>query len=115
MDVVKGLSSSTKDINSVGSTENIWIDIQLKTFTNWVNEQLKSTGLSVQNLQHDFANGLKFIALVECLQKRTLKKGRNPNNPHQSIENVQIALNAIASDHIRLVNIGKLIFCFYYC
>ena len=87
--------------------ENVWIDIQLKTFTNWVNEQLKPTGLTIHNLQVDFANGLLLIALVECLQKRSLKKIRSPLNQHQFIENVQIALNAIASDNIKLVNIGK--------
>lgn len=87
--------------------ENVWIDIQLKTFTNWVNEQLRPTGLTVHNLQVDFANGLLLIALVECLQKRSLKKIRSPLNQHQFIENVQIALNAIASDNIKLVNIGK--------
>lgn len=87
--------------------DTIWIDIQLRTFTNWVNEQLKSTDLIIYNLQNDFANGLKLIALVECLQKRTLKKIRSPINQHQYIENVQVALNAISSDNIKLVNIGK--------
>lgn len=90
--------------------ENVWIDIQQKTFTNWVNEQLKSTGLKIQNLQVDFANGLLLIALVECLQKRILKKIRSPQNHHEFIENVSIALSAIASDNIKLVNIGKF-FC----
>ncbi|KAH9526951.1 hypothetical protein DERF_001005 [Dermatophagoides farinae] len=89
------------------STESIWINIQQKTFINWINEQLRSTGVQVRNLQQDFANGLKLITLVECLQNRKLKKIQRPLNQHQSIENVQIALNAIASDHIRLVNIGS--------
>ena len=78
----------------------------MKTFTNWINEQVKPTGLIIHNLQDDFVNGLKLIALVECLQKRTLKKIRSPINQHQYIENVQIALNAISSDNIKLVNIG---------
>ena len=87
--------------------ENVWIDIQLKTFTNWTNEQLKSTGLVIHDLRHDFGNGVNLIALVECLQRRPLKKIRAPINQHQYIENVQIALNAIANDNIKLVNIGK--------
>ena len=99
--------SSSSSFLSKPTDESIWIDIQQKTFTNWVNEQLKPNGLYVQNLQQDFSNGLKLIALVECLQKRRLKKVSKPLNQHQSIENVQIALNAIASDCIRLVNIGK--------
>lgn len=92
---------------NTNSTESIWINIQQKTFINWINEQLRSTGVQVRNLQQDFANGLKLITLVECLQNRKLKKIQRPLNQHQSIENVQIALNAIASDHIRLVNIGS--------
>ncbi|KAH9416793.1 hypothetical protein DERP_011908 [Dermatophagoides pteronyssinus] len=99
--------SSSSSFLSKPTDESIWIDIQQKTFTNWVNEQLKPNGLYVQNLQQDFSNGLKLIALVECLQKRRLKKVQKPLNQHQSIENVQIALNAIASDCIRLVNIGS--------
>jgi len=101
------------------ANESVWIDIQLKTFTNWVNEQLKPTGLTIRNLQEDFANGLMLIALVECLQsntpdsansyrqKRPLKRNHSPINQHQCIENVQDALNAIASYNIKLVNIGK--------
>lgn len=93
------------------SSDHVWINIQQKTFTNWVNEQLKTTELVIEDLQCDFSNGLKLIALVECLQSRTLKKISNPVNQHQYIENVQVALNAISSDSIKLVNIGIPLLC----
>lgn len=87
--------------------EYIWIEIQEKTFKNWVNEQIRPLGMSIGNLQTDFNDGLKLIALIEVLQKRKLKKIRKPLNQHQCLENVQTALQAMASDNIKLVNIGK--------
>ncbi|XP_022705318.1 cortexillin-1-like [Varroa jacobsoni] len=91
-----------------------WVDIQQKTFTNWVNEQLKPTGEQVHDLRADLCNGLKLISLVEVLQNkaggpgpsRGLRRIRNPLNQHQYLENVQVALNAIAADNVKLVNIG---------
>lgn len=93
--------------DTINVNENVWVEIQLKTFTNWANEQLKPVGLSVTDLRTDFCDGLKLISLVEVLQKRKLKKIKKPINQHQYIENVQIALNAIASENIKLVNIGS--------
>ena len=89
------------------NSDHVWIDIQLKTFTNWVNEQLKDVGFSVNYLKIDFSNGLKLIALVEVLQKKKLKKIKNPINHHQSLENVQTALNSLKMQNIKLVNIGE--------
>ncbi|OQR76915.1 filamin-A-like [Tropilaelaps mercedesae] len=92
-----------------------WVDIQQKTFTNWVNEQLRPTGEQVHDLRIDFCDGLKLISLVEVLQNkaggpgpsRRLRRIRSPVNQHQCLENVQVALNAIAADNIKLVNIGS--------
>uniref|UniRef100_T1J4U2 Calponin-homology (CH) domain-containing protein n=1 Tax=Strigamia maritima TaxID=126957 RepID=T1J4U2_STRMM len=87
--------------------EMAWVEIQNNTFKNWVNEQLRVAGVHVNDLQTDFGDGLKLIALVESLQKRKLPKIRKPINQHQYLENVQTALNAIAADGVKLVNIGN--------
>ena len=89
------------------------MQIQQKTFTNWVNEQLKQVGKRVDNLQTDFQDGLNLIALIEVLQGRRIGKAfQNAVNQHQMLENVQLALNAIMDDNIKLVNIGELqLFC----
>ncbi|CAL8119013.1 unnamed protein product [Orchesella dallaii] len=87
--------------------EDVWIEIQAHTFRNWVNEHLRPLGLSVQDLTTDLCDGTKLIALVEALQKRTLRKIHKPVNQHQMLENVTRALDAIASDGVKLVNIGK--------
>lgn len=87
--------------------EYVWVEIQEKTFKNWINEQLRPLNMSISNFQTDFNDGLKLIALIEVLQKRKLKKIRKPLNQHQCLENVQTALQAMASDNIKLVNIGE--------
>lgn len=69
----------------------------------------------VHDLRADLCNGLKLISLVEVLQNkaggpgpsRGLRRIRNPLNQHQYLENVQVALNAIAADNVKLVNIGR--------
>lgn len=92
-----------------GGQTDRWILIQQNTFTNWVNEQLRLYNNElVEDLQVDFSDGVKLCYLVESLQGtkigRIIKK---PNNPHQNLENVTKALNAIANDNVRLVNIGS--------
>jgi hypothetical protein len=90
-----------------------WIIIQKNTFTNWINEQLKSDKTNVDfvnDLQTDFANGVNLVKLVTILQqplpKIPKKYYKNPLNQHQSLENVAISLNAITEDGVKLVNIG---------
>ncbi|KAL3847644.1 hypothetical protein ACJMK2_018546 [Sinanodonta woodiana] len=85
-----------------------WVLIQENTFRNWVNEQLRPMNMTVTDFEKDFENGVKLCALITVLQGKS--PGRviqSPKNPHQELENVALALSAIANDNIRLVNIGK--------
>lgn len=67
-----------------------------------------SVGMEIQDLVKDLADGTKLCALVEVLQKRRIGSwNKKPTNQHQFLENVTTALNAIAEDEIKLVNIGK--------
>ena len=91
----------------IKGNEEKWIEIQAHTFKNWVNEHLRPLGLQVNDLATDLCDGTKLIALVEALQKRTLRKIHNPNNQHQMLENVTRALDAISADGVTLANIGK--------
>lgn len=85
-----------------------WIEIQKNTFMNWVNLQLQASGMVVTDFETDFDNGVKLCALVEALQNKKIGRViKNPLNQHQSLENVTLALRAIAEDNVRLVNIGK--------
>ncbi len=53
-----------------------WIDVQKKTFTNWVNDHLKDTGLSVKDLQVDLDSGVVLIKLLEALAPGKKMPGR---------------------------------------
>ncbi|XP_046560616.1 filamin-C-like isoform X2 [Haliotis rubra] len=102
-------SKEGRGLSVRGGDSDKWITIQKNTFQNWINLQLHGSGLTVENLQEDLCDGVKLCTLVSALQQkpsigRVIKK---PNNPHQFLENVTLALNAIAADNIRLVNIGS--------
>ncbi|KAK3095116.1 hypothetical protein FSP39_010474 [Pinctada imbricata] len=95
---------------SMRGDQDRWILIQKNTFTNWVNEQLRSSGIEhtefVEELGTDFESGVKLCRLVESLQGKRIRVIKKPLNHHQQLENVTLALNAIANDNVRLVNIG---------
>lgn len=96
---------------SMRDSSDRWILIQQNTFTNWVNEQLRVSGIEttefVRDLEHDFQTGVKLCQLVESLQGKKIGRIiKKPMNHHQELENVTIALNAISNDNVRLVNIG---------
>ncbi len=63
----------------------------------------------MSDLSADFIDGTMLCALVESLQKRTLKPNwnRRPANQHHYLENASTALNAIEADGVKLVNIGN--------
>ena len=89
-----------------------WIVIQKNTFTNWINEQLKSENEnSIEDVRADLTDGVKLIKLITALQqpqpKIPKRYFKNPINQHQCLENITLALNAITEDGIRLVNIGN--------
>ena len=94
-----------------GDQPDRWILIQKNTFTNWVNEQLRGSGIEhtefVEELGTDFENGVKLCRLVEALQGKKIRVIKRPLNHHQMLENHTQALTAIANDNVRLVNIGK--------
>ena len=92
---------------SMRGTDDRWVVIQLNTFRNWVNEQLRQSDCQIEDLQADFSDGTKLCALVEALQGKPV--GRfvtRPMNQLQFLENCTIALAAVTRDNIRLVNIG---------
>ena len=62
-----------------------WKRIQENTFTRWVNEHLRQAGTSINDLETDFSNGLKLIALLEVLSgKKMPKHNKKPTFRSQS-------------------------------
>nr|KAG5708293.1 hypothetical protein BaRGS_021227 [Batillaria attramentaria] len=98
---------SHSSLGNVSGADLRWVAIQEKTFANWCNEQLSVSGRSVEDIETDFCDGVRLVALIESLQFR--KIGRvysKPTSRIQMLQNAALALQAIADDHIRLVNIG---------
>ncbi|XP_052286746.1 filamin-A-like isoform X2 [Dreissena polymorpha] len=90
------------------SSNSEWVEIQLNTFKNWVNENLKGTGLSVFDLRTDFGDGVLLVTLVESLQRRKLPGCvRTPLHNHEKLHNITLALDAIANDDVTLINIDS--------
>ena len=87
-----------------------WKLIQKNTFTRWANEHLKTVNKHVAELETDFSDGLRLLALVEVLSgKKFTKYNKRPNFRTQKLENVTMCLKFLEEDEgIRIVNIGKI-------
>lgn len=84
-----------------------WKRIQQKTFTRWCNQSLKTRGMEISELETDFSDGLKLIALLEVLSKKKLGRyNKRPRIPAQKLENVALSLKFIKTEGMKLVNIG---------
>ena len=53
-----------------------WIEVQKKTFTNWVNDRLKGSERKVDDLQTDLDDGVTLITLLEALVPGKKMPGR---------------------------------------
>ena len=85
-----------------------WKKIQEKTFTRWVNEQLKVQKVAVKNLATDFSDGVLLIVLLEVLSQKTIGRyNKKPRVHAQKMENLEKVLKFIQSEGIKLVNIGE--------
>lgn len=86
-----------------------WKVIQKNTFSRWANEHLKTVNKNLSDLESDFSDGLRLIALVEVLSGKKFKGiNKRPTFRTQKLENVTLALTFLERDEgIRIVNIGK--------
>ncbi|XP_076469743.1 LOW QUALITY PROTEIN: filamin-A-like [Babylonia areolata] len=86
-----------------------WKIIQKNTFTRWANEHLKTVNKSINDLEGDFSDGLRLIALIEVLSSKKFKHiNKRPNFRTQKLENVTMTLKFLEEDEgIRIVNIDS--------
>ena len=91
-----------------------WKLIQKNTFTRWANEHLKTVNKQLLDLESDFSDGLRLVALVEVLSGKKLKHvNKRPNFRTQKLENVTMTLTFLENDEgIRIVNIGECIYVY---
>mmetsp|Transcript_7368 Transcript_7368/g.15343 ORF Transcript_7368/g.15343 Transcript_7368/m.15343 type:complete len:621 (-) Transcript_7368:55-1917(-) len=88
--------------------DSLWEEAQKKTFCGWVNMHLSKNNNRVQDLQTDFCDGVKLIALLEILNGKKIEGRyyRNPKSKPYKIDNVNFALSFI-TDTLKI----KLISC----
>ena len=85
-----------------------WKKIQQNTFTRWVNRHLKKANSHIENLETDFSDGLKLIALSEVLShKQVPTHNKKPRMRMQQLENVTIALEFLQKDGVILVSLDS--------
>ncbi len=63
----KRKSTNSPDGAVKGIADTGWIDVQRKTFTNWVNDKLKATESQVEDLKDDLRDGVALITLLQIL------------------------------------------------
>uniref|UniRef100_A0A8C1D8H8 Actinin, alpha 4 n=2 Tax=Cyprinus carpio TaxID=7962 RepID=A0A8C1D8H8_CYPCA len=81
-----------------------WEKQQRKTFTAWCNSHLRKAGTQIENIEEDFRDGLKLM-LRWIYWERLPKPERGKMRVHK-INNVNKALDFIASKGVKLVSIG---------
>uniref|UniRef100_A0A8C6UPT3 Actinin alpha 4 n=1 Tax=Neogobius melanostomus TaxID=47308 RepID=A0A8C6UPT3_9GOBI len=83
-----------------------WERQQRKTFTAWCNSHLRKTGTQIENIEEDFRDGLKLMLLLEVISGERLPKPERGKMRVHNINNVNKALDFIASKGVKLVSIG---------
>ena len=66
-------TSSTQENGDEGTDVAEWVDVQKKTFTDWVNEKLKGTPRKVEVLE-DLDDGVTLIKLLETLANKKMQR-----------------------------------------
>lgn len=104
---------------STAAADPAFVEIQKRTFTNWVNIQLSERNLHIDDLQYDFMDGESLINLVEILSKGSVGKYSRKSSVQSGAETTnarQFARNAQANIDIALRYLmekcGKL-YCYF--
>lgn len=58
--------------NGIAQEEAQWIQVQKKTFTKWVNQQLAPVGSHIEDIYSDFKNGINLVTLLQVLFKEPI-------------------------------------------
>jgi actinin alpha len=73
-----------------------WESIQQRTFTKWVNAQIKKRGLAINDLTVDLADGIVLINLYEVISDESLGNyNKQPKMKIQQIQNLKIVVTEI--------------------
>ncbi|KAG2393232.1 hypothetical protein C9374_009809 [Naegleria lovaniensis] len=86
-----------------------WVEVQHRSFLNWVNSKLKNRNIQLTNLAEDFKTGENLLLLLSELTKTEYPLASlRPQYRIQMMNNIAEALNIITKDlGIQLVNIDS--------
>lgn len=86
-----------------------WVRVQKRTFTRWVNENLKTTEYQVESLEDDFGDGLKLVTLLQQLAGKPIgaRVTKKPRIRAQKLENVKICFDFMNREGVEMVNIDN--------
>jgi hypothetical protein len=87
-----------------------WVQVQVKTFTKWVNLHLRSAGITVSDVTKDFQDGYALAKLVSELTGEKIKVPKPTQTPLMKLrclENINATMKCL-KDKVKLVNIGAL-------
>ena len=77
-----------------------------QTFTAWCNSHLRKVGVQIKEISEDFREGKTLISLLEVISGEKLPKPEKGRMRVHKVNNVQKALDFIASKGVRLAGIG---------
>ncbi|XP_062502461.1 alpha-actinin-like [Corticium candelabrum] len=105
------MAEDEQDVASYGSEKQglldpAWERQQRKTFTAWCNSHLRKRGMKIEEIDQDFCDGRKLIALLEVISGEALPSPERGKLRFHKIANVQKALNFVQGKGVRLVGIG---------
>ncbi|XP_033113678.1 microtubule-actin cross-linking factor 1-like [Anneissia japonica] len=79
-------------------------EVQKKTFTKWVNQNLRKVNKKISDLYKDFRDGHNLISLLEALSGEKIPRERGRLRVHR-LQNVGNALKFLQQKKVMLVNI----------
>ncbi|XP_009695788.1 PREDICTED: alpha-actinin-4-like, partial [Cariama cristata] len=99
-------AESRQRLQEFGDLSSLYIPAFPKTFTAWCNSHLRKAGTQIENIDEDFRDGLKLMLLLEFFPGERLPKPERGKMRVHKINNVNKALDFIASKGVKLVSIG---------
>lgn len=84
-----------------------WERQQIRSFTAWINFQLKKAGLKIDDIFTDLRDGRMFLRLLESISGESLPPPERKNHRVHQINNVNRCLEFIAKKGVRLAGIGS--------
>lgn len=99
------------DLSNVGENQT-WVEVQKKTFTNWVNLYLRrreagaGAGDLVHDLYQDLRSGVQLCRLLEQISGRRVKHTPHARSQAHMLDNLSNAFRFLEQEQVQLVNLG---------